>query len=92
MCRLDAAPLAERCREPVWSGTDRNIWEAVWDGASWHGPMPRGMGPVGSPPAIARWQSEIDLYWQGGDHNLWGATSHTGAWSGPANHAMGPLG
>ena len=30
-----------------WVGTDRNLWEVIWDGSAWQGQFNRGYGQVG---------------------------------------------
>jgi len=36
-----------------WEGQDRHLWEAYYGNGQWHGAYPRGMGELGSPPAVA---------------------------------------
>ncbi len=39
-----------------WEGgpdSGNTLWEAYWNGSSWAGPYNRGMGPLGSQPAVA---------------------------------------
>jgi hypothetical protein len=54
-----ASRIARGWRKRRWNsvrvleGTDNNLWEAVWDGSNWSGPLSLGMGPLGSPPGVA---------------------------------------
>jgi hypothetical protein len=39
-----------------WEGgpaSGNDLWEAYYNGSSWVGPANRGMGPLGSQPAVA---------------------------------------
>jgi hypothetical protein len=83
-----------------WEGgpdSGNALWEAYWDGSSWHGPYNRGMGPLDSQPTVAiNGNGTAYIYWEGGPDSgnaLWEATgSPSGALNGPYNLGMGPLG
>ena len=104
-CLLTAGQLAAERRGPsvavaananqfvFWRGTDNNLWEAFWDGSKWNGPLPRGMGPLGSEPTSGvDGNGGVYVYWRGSDNNLWKATWGGSKWNGPLALGIGPLG
>ena len=79
-----------------WKGADGHLWEAMWNGSGWSGPIGRGMGTLGSPPtaAFVPGLNEVDVFWKGTENSLWEAVGASGgtSWSGPFFRGFGPLG
>ena len=81
-----------------WLGTPSSysLWEAQGAAvSSLSGPTDRGMGPLGSIPAVAvDGNGHTYVYWegQGPSYDLWEAYWNGSGWVGPFNRGMGPLG
>jgi pseudomonalisin len=77
-----------------WEGTDRNLWEAYWNGSAWVGPISRGMGPMNSAPSVAMTSDGTAyVFWRGTDNGLWEAQGNAkGPLGNLSDHGMGPLG
>jgi hypothetical protein len=82
-----------------WKGTGNNqLFQSYFNG-SWHGPQEiKGMGPLGSEPAVAISGLAHSgpyfyqyVFWKGTDGHLWYAV-WSGAWHGPYDLGMGTLG
>jgi hypothetical protein len=74
-----------------WKGSDGNLWEQMWRGSGWLGPINLGMGPLGSnPSAGVDGLGRTYVFWQGPDRNLWEAFWSGSAWVGPIR--FGPAG
>lgn len=57
----------------AWRGTNGHLWVIRRSGQSWGKPVDRGMGKLGSAPAITGLASGlVDVFWA--------ATSHQGVW------------
>jgi hypothetical protein len=83
-----------------WEGgpdSGNALWEAYWDGSSWHGPYDRDMGPLNSQPTVAiSGDGTAYVFWEGGPdsgNDLWEAYgSPSGPLNGPYNiSGTGPL-
>jgi hypothetical protein len=57
----------------AWKGADGHLWEIRRSGKSWGKPVDRGMGKLGSAPAITgRPSGVVDVFWA--------SSSHQGVW------------
>jgi Lysozyme like domain len=79
-----------------WSGTGSSADLEEAQGAavsSLSGPFNRGMGPLGSAPAVGvDGNGHTYVYWKGTDGDLWEGYWNGSDWVGPFNRGMGTLG
>jgi hypothetical protein len=81
-----------------WQGTGSSydLWQAQGAAVSGlSGPTDRGMGPLGSAPAVGvNSNGYTYVYWEGTGpaYDLWEAYWNGSSWVGPFNRGMGPLG
>jgi hypothetical protein len=91
------APMAAAYTFWEGTGSSYDLWEAQGAAvSSLTGPTDRGMGPLGSPPAVGIDDSNgyTYVYWEGGgpSYDLYEAYWNGSSWVGPFNRGMGALG
>ncbi len=76
----------------AWKGTNGHLWEIRRSGPSWGKPVDRGMGRLGSAPAVTGLPNGVvDVFWAGRTHQaVWHITYTPGSgWSKAARLAGG---
>jgi len=76
----------------AWKGTDGHLWEIRRSGSSWGKAVDRGMGQLGSAPAVTGLPSGlVDVFWAASTHQgVWHTTYTPGSgWSKAAELAGG---
>ncbi len=92
----DGPPMAAAYAFWQGTGSSYSLWEAQGAAvSSLSGPTDRGMGPLGSAPAVGVDSNGYTyVYWEGAgpSYDLWEAYWNGSSWVGPYNRGMGPLG
>lgn len=77
----------------AWKGTDGHLWEIRRSGRSWGKAVDRGMGKLGSAPAVTGLPSGlVDVFWAASSHKgVWHTTYTPGSGWGKATELSGGL-
>jgi GH25 family lysozyme M1 (1,4-beta-N-acetylmuramidase) len=80
--RVALAEATDGTRYSFWKGSDGYLWENVWNGSSWSGPITTGgyVGPGSGLSAAVDGSGRLSITWRGGDGAIWIAASNDGAW------------